>query len=145
MLKSLDNLEKGFQATATKSAQECKLELEELRRFIFDTRCVWDDNIANFRAGVIDSKKWVNSLVGWCLYESVRNCGHTLYLTHYGLYRSAFDNIRHMLESIIQALYLDLRYRGIDNTIISKPEPNIFVKLTILKEVEDKRDYHTCD
>jgi hypothetical protein len=142
MLKDIDNLEKEFQAIATKSDQECKNELEELRKFIHNTRCIWDNHIENVKTGTIDNKKWVNSLIGWCFFESVRTCGHTLHLAHYGLYRNAFDNIRHMLESIIQALYLDLRYRGIDNVIISRPEPNIFVKLAILREVEDKRDYH---
>ncbi len=35
MLKTIDALEKGFQATAEKTRKECGNKLEKLRKFIF--------------------------------------------------------------------------------------------------------------
>ena len=64
--------------------------------------------------------------------ELFRISGHILFLSCNGLYRNAFDDIRHTLESIVQALYIDLRH----------PKTDIGTKIEILKEVEDKREYH---
>lgn len=73
-----------------------------------------------------------NSLVYWNLLNFVRNCGYTLFFTNNALYRNAYDNMRHILESIIQALYLDSKH----------PILTIEIKIHILSEVEDNREYH---
>lgn len=49
-----------------------------------------------------------------------------------GLYRNAYDCIRHTLESLVQAIYIDSRH----------PDTPLKIKIEILKEIEDKREYH---
>jgi len=145
MLRSIDALDKGFQATAEKTRKECSDELEELRKFIFGLRIFADEVMKGSKGKSIQRRKWGNSLITWCFLESWRTCGHLLFLAYNGLYRNAFYNIRHLLESIIQALYLDSRLRQMENIPLLEPDKhidNIFVKLTILREVEDKLEYH---
>jgi hypothetical protein len=50
----------------------------------------------------------------------------------HGLYRNAFNDIRYILECIVQALYVDDRH----------PDAELVTKIEILKEVEDRREYH---
>lgn len=145
MLKSIDVLDKGFQATAEKTRKECGDELEELRKFISGMKIFANEVMKGFEEKRIQRRKWGNSLLTWCFLESWRSCGHLLFLSYNGLYRNAFYNIRHLLESVIQALYLDSRLRQMENISYLEPDKhidNIFVKLTILREVEDKREYH---
>jgi len=145
MLKSIDALDKGFQATVEKTRKECGEELEELRKLIFGLKIFANEVMKDFREKRIQRRKWGNSLVTWCFLESWRTCGHLLFLAYNGLYRNAFYNIRHLLESIIQALYLDSRLRKMENISFLEPDKhidNLFVKLTILREVEDKQEYH---
>jgi hypothetical protein len=133
----MNALDKGFQETAKKSDEECTVELELLRIFLSGTR--------HFVRGYMFStnqKKKFNDLFSWCLIKSVEECGSILFLVRNGLYRNAFDSIRHILESTIQSVYLDSNYVGINNIFLSRPDPNIFVKIAILSEVEDKREYH---
>ncbi len=146
MLKTVDALDKGFQATAEKTRKECGLELEELRKFIFGMIIFASEVIEGFKEERIQRRKWGNSLLTWCLLESWRSCGHLLFLSYNGLYRNAFYSIRHLLESVVQALYLDSRLREMENISFLEPDKhidNIFVKLAILREVEDKREYHS--
>ena len=126
----------GFQKTAKKSDEKCKVELESLQNFIMGTRHF----VRNYLFGTNKKKKF-NDLFSWCLINSVEECGSILFLVRNGLYRNAFDSIRHILESTIQAVYLDSNYAGINNIFLNRPNPNIFVKIAILTEVEDKRDY----
>jgi hypothetical protein len=137
MLRDMDALDKGFQETAKKSDEKCNVELESLKKFIVGTRHF----VRNYLFST-DKKKKFNDLFSWCLIKSVEECGSILFLVRNGLYRNAFDSIRHMLESTIQAVYLDSNYIGINNIFLSRPNPNIFVKIAILSEVEDKREYH---
>lgn len=55
-----------------------------------------------------------------------------MFLSTNGLYRNAFDDIRHAMESIVQAIYIDNRH----------PNASLGTKIEILKEIEDKREYH---
>lgn len=134
MLRDLDSLEKGFRGIVKKSKKECHDELEAIHEL------VWDFNSHFFEAyyecvstnGKHRLPKYYNSLVDTCFLELWRISGHILFLSFNGLYRSAFDNIRYILELIIQALYIDLRH----------PKINLRIKIEILKEVEDKREYH---
>jgi len=147
MLKNIDALDRGFQVTAEKTRKECSDELKELQRFIVGMG-IFAREVLNdfFNEKLIQRRKWGNSLLTWCFLESWRSCGHLLFLSYNGLYRSVFYNIRHLLESAVQALYLDSRLREMENISFLEPDKhidNIFVKLAILREVEDKREYHT--
>src|SRR3990170_7327997 len=146
MLKNIDALDKGFQATAEKTRKECGNELEKLSKFIFGMKIFGNETMKVFEENRIQRRKWGNSLVTWCFLESWRSCGHLLFLSYNGLYRNAFYNIRHLLESVVQAFYLDSRLQQMENISFLEPDKhidNIFVKLAILREVEDKREYHT--
>jgi len=134
MLSGIDSLEKGFRGIVKKSKKECRDELEAIREL------TWDFNSHFFKAyfenysanGKQRLPKYYNSLVDTCFLELWRISGHILFLSCNGLYRNAFDNIRYILESIVQALYIDLRH----------PKTNLETKIEILKEVEEKREYH---
>jgi len=148
MLKSIDALDKGFQATAEKTRKECGVELENLRKFIIGMGIFADEVGKEFKENHIQRRKWGNSLLTWCFLESWRSCGHLLFLSYNGLYRNAFYNIRHLLESVVQAFYLDSRIRQMENISFLEPDKhidNIFVKLAILMEVEDNQQYHTLN
>ena len=132
MLKSLDALEEGFRDISKESKEECGDKLEEIRKLIF---------VLNYFYYAIEERgnkekdflsKRLNSLVHTCFLELARISGHILFLSCSGLYRNAFDDIRYALESIVQALYIDYRH----------PEIPLETKVEILKEVEDKREYH---
>jgi hypothetical protein len=134
MLRSLKVLEEEYRNAAKKSKKECSNELEEIRQlslnvmqhvFIAYRKCCSPN-------GKNRMPKYFNSLVDSCFLELPRISGHILFLVCNGLYRSAFDDIRYILESIVQALYIDLRHPKID----------LATKIEILKEVEDKREYH---
>jgi hypothetical protein len=133
MLSTLDVLEKGFQEIAKKSKEDCGDKLTEMRQLIF---IIQSFNTSLFKCAAPDGKKiqkkYSNSLAFWCHVELVRASGHILWLSMNALYRNAFDNIRHVLESVVQALYIDSRH----------PDAPIPMKIEILKEVEDKREYH---
>jgi len=133
MLRSSTYLEEAFKDIVKKSREECGDRLENIRKLIF----ILTDFDRSFRKCCQPSEKamlprFMHSLVHTCHLELVRISGHILFLSCNGLYRNAFDNIRYILESIVQALYIDLRH----------PQGDLNTKIEILKEVEDKREYH---
>jgi hypothetical protein len=132
MLKSLDALDEGFRGIVKKSKEECSDELEEIRQLIFINGLFYK----SLRESVSLSKEYrvriESSLALMCFTELFRISGYILFLSCNGLYRNAFDNVRYALESIVQALYIDHRH----------PETPLETKIEILKEVEDKREYH---
>jgi hypothetical protein len=132
MLKSLDALEKGFENVSEKSRKNCGSKLEEMRQLTFLSGIF-------FKSFCIYQKKhkrkfgaWGHSLYHACLLELFRTSGSILFLSTNGLYRNAFDDIRHTLESIVQAIYIDSRH----------PNTPLGTRIEILKEIEDKREYH---
>jgi hypothetical protein len=133
MLRSLDALEEGFRDISKKSKEQCGDKLEEIRQLIFIIKD-FDRAIEEHRNP--DEKdipsKYVHSLVHTYYMELIRISGHILFFSCNGLYRNAFDDIRYILESIVQALYIDFRH----------PKTDIATKIEILKEVENKREYH---
>jgi hypothetical protein len=139
MFRETSEIEKGFAEIAKESTEKCSNELENIRKFIheivpnFDASVheCYDVNVEGVNEKHV-SPKCVHSLVFSCYLESFRISGHTLFLALNGLYRNAFDNIRHLLESVVQALYIDLRH----------PKTDLNTKIEILKEVEDKTEYH---
>ena len=134
MLRSYDALEEAFREIAKKSKKECGSDLEKMRKLTCDLIPYFYK--ASDKTFPIKEKekilKYCESLVATCFWESFRTCGHIMFLSVNGLYRNAFDNIRHLLESIVQALYIDLRH----------PTIPLNMKIEILKEIEDKREYH---
>lgn len=132
MLNNLDALIQGFEATIEKSKKDCGETLEKIRQLIFIISD-FDKTAREFYAvGGKINPTYNNSLIFTCYLELYRTSGHILYLTANGLYRNAYDNIRHVIESVVQALYLDTRH----------PESQAITRIEILKEVEDKREYH---
>lgn len=132
MLTSLDALVKGYYDTIEDSRKQCGCELDEIRKFIVDFNVRFQLSYLELLTATNSKQKIGESLVDICYLEMLRSSGHILFFSVAGLYRNAFDNLRHMLESIVQALYLDTRHPDID----------IDTKIVILKEVEDKFEYH---
>ena len=127
MLRETSSLIKAFDGNIKKSQEECADKLEEIRDLSF-----WLNRSFYINMKSNNLKELVNRLVFWCYMESVEISGYTLYLTYCGLYRNAFDNVRHVLESMIQAFYVDLNH----------PDTSLKTKLEILKEIEYKKEYH---
>jgi hypothetical protein len=124
MLRASDNIVKGFQDAIEKSLEYHSERLDEIRKLILTFNALRD---------IIDAgQKQKDSIVFWCLMESFRISAHSLYLCYCGLYRNVYDNIRHTLESMIQAYYIDSNH----------PSVSLATKLEILKEIEDKKEYH---
>lgn len=126
MLNSLDSLLKGYEDIIKKSRESCNAELERIRQLIFDI------NTSFFKSfTIIHSQEAGHSLISVCLFELARVSAQILFFSSSGLYRNAFYNIRHMLESSVQASYIDARH----------PDLDVETKIEILKEVEDRVEY----
>jgi hypothetical protein len=132
MLRSLDELEKGFGNVSDKSRKECGDILEDIRKLIFLSGAFLN-SVYTFQKNDKDTpEKFFGSLHHSCLLELVRISGGILFLSANGLYRNAFDNIRHAMESVVQAIYIDNRH----------PMASLETKIEILKEIEDKKECH---
>lgn len=132
MLRSIDELEKGFRNVSKKSRKDCRNKLEEIRKLTFLSGTFFKSFWAFQKKHKNKSGAWGFSLYHACLLELFRTSGSILFLSTNGLYRNAFDDIRHTLESIVQAIYIDNRH----------PNTPLGTKIEILKEIEDKREYH---
>ena len=128
MLRSLDELEQGFRDVAKESKEECRDELERIRQLMYTIPFVFKAFENRMK---VDLPKYLNSLVFSCFMELFRNSGHILFLSCNGLYRNAFHEIRYVLESVVQTLYVDIEH----------PKANIVTKIEVLKEIEDKVEY----
>lgn len=134
MLRSLDALEEEFRGIFEKSKKECSDELEKIRQLIMDMMSYCFDDYVEccFANGEFPLPEYYNSLVDKRFLELVRISSHILFLAYSGLYRNAFNDIRYALESIVQAFYIDTRHPNVD----------IDTKIEIMREIEDKREYH---
>jgi len=132
MLRSIDALEKGFRNVSEKSRKDCGSKLEEMRKLTFLSGTFFKSFYAFQKKHKEKFGVWGHSLYHACLLELFRTSGSILFLSSNGLYRNAFDDIRHTLESIVQAIYIDNRH----------PNTPLGTKIEILKEIEDKREYH---
>ena len=126
MLRSSTQFFEAFQEVMKKSIETCGDTLERMRLLILE-----GSSCFHFCLKKVEPKKRVNSLLFWWFAESVRISSHTLFLASYGLYRNAFYNIRHLLESLVQSIYIETNH----------PKCNLNTKLEILKEIEDKKEY----
>ena len=123
MLKSLDALEEGFLDISRKSKEECRNELEQMRQLMYAVIPFIHKAIENRMK--VHMPKYLNSLIYSCFMELFRKSGHILFLSFNGLYRNAFHEIRYVLESVLQAYYIDKGH----------PEAEIIAKLEVLKEI----------
>lgn len=134
MLRSLDAFQEGYTNIARKSIKECRNELERIQVFLLDFDKVVFLSITDccVRHGDI-LPEYQNSLAFTRLLDLLyRTSPDILFLSCHGSYRNAYDDLRHVLEAVIQALYIDIRH----------PNSSIETKVEILKEIEDKREYH---
>lgn len=123
-----------FQAFLEKSKRECT-DLQKIHELFFMLACtlVSLSKIPSFfDENRYISEKYSQSLVFHCFLELLRSSSCIVFLSGCGLYKNAYHNIRHALESIVQTLYIDTRHPYVDF-------PS---KIEILKEVEDIPQYH---
>ena len=132
MLRDIDTLCDAFQETVKKSKEQCGDNLEEIRQFIYNLNSFYKSLTESFKLAKDYRVKLGSSLTLPCYFELIQSSGHIIFFSYSGLYRQAFNNIRYSLESIVQATYLDNRH---PNTLLE-------TKIAILREVENKRDYH---
>jgi hypothetical protein len=132
MLRDIDKLFESFQDNIKKSKEQCGDKLEEIRQLVFIQNLFFKSLIDSASLNKEFNVKILNSLALTCLMELVRISGHIIFFSFNGLYRNAFDNIRYAMESIVQAVYIDNRH----------PKTPLHIRIEILKEVEDKREYH---
>jgi hypothetical protein len=135
MLRDLDSAVKEYQEALRKSREKYEDKLESIQKLIFDVnRHFWTSYNKCCRLDEPDKlKKFFDSLINNCYLESWRISPQILYFCSHGFYRNAFESIRYVLESAVQALYIDIRH----------PESDFDTKIEILKEIEDKTEYHT--
>ncbi len=127
MLRDPTKIIESFQDNIEKSGKECKEELEKFRDLSYNLAYSFLTLVNEYTL-----KELMDSLMFWCYIESTEILGYTLYLLLCGLYRNASENIRHILELTVQAYYIDINH----------PKTSFLTKLEILKEIEDKREYH---
>jgi hypothetical protein len=124
MSKKFKKLIETFNASIQEACEKCGPETEKLRVLIVKSASI-------LRKFILFSKPGL-SLVDMRIAELYRLSYYILYLSLSGLYRNAFDNIRYILESFIQSIYIDSRH----------PKSSMRTRIEILKEIEDKREYH---
>jgi len=122
-----------FQETLEKSKKECP-HLQKINELFFMLACTaasLSKIPSFFDEDAYISDKYSQSLVFHCFLELLRSSSCTIFLSGCGLYKNAYHNIRHVLESIVQTLYIDTRHPYVDFP----------TKIEILKEVEDLPQY----
>lgn len=134
MSKNLDNLAKRFERVTEETREKCGNKLDEINQLIVNVMTPFIDVYFEYllKSALSEKQHPTNSLTQARLVELGRLSDHILFLSCNGLYRNAFDSIRYILESIVQAIYIDYRH----------PTADIRTRIEIVKEVEDKREYH---
>jgi len=128
-------MEKEIRKVVRKSRKECGDELEHINRLLVRALTPVSNSYVKCCFGVEVKKakrEYYSTLAEKCFMELIRNSNQILALSYSGLYRNAFDSIRHILESIVLAIYIDTRH----------PNAELETRIEILSEVEDKREYH---
>ncbi len=119
----LKKLNDFFTTSFKETSERCHSESENMRLLVFDT--------VHVLPTLVPSERFRISLMEIRIVELARLLIHIVFLTMSGLYRNAFDNIRYILESMVQSLYIDSRH----------PSSGLRARIEILKEIEDKREY----
>ena len=121
--KLLEPMEKSFETSLLK----CKLETLTIRQFIYDTMGILPQ--------VATTEKYCTTLTEMRVVETCVLLSQTYYLSISGMYRNAYHNMRYILESAVQSVYIDAKHKN----------SSLRTKIEILKEVEDKRDYRVLN
>jgi hypothetical protein len=111
--------------------EKCGKEFRDIVDLYDFSFSVWD-SIESLLDDDTFFSKCCNSLAYMRYFELTEIAYQNIFLVNHGLYRNVFDNIRYILESIVQAVYIDSRH----------PKTRLLTKIEILKEVEDKIEYH---
>lgn len=122
-----------FQAAMDRSKQECA-DLKKIHEFFFMLSCIcvtFYKMPSFFDKDRMMTERYSQSLVFHCFLESLRISSCNTFLSASGLYKNAYHNIRYVLESIVQSLYMDSRH-----SMVYFP-----TKTEILEEVEDLPQY----
>lgn len=130
MSHDISNIKKWHEVEKL-TQEKCGKEFKKLVALYDFPFSVWD----SFELLIDDDaffSKYCNSLAYTRYFELSNVTYQNIFLANHGLYRNAFDNIRYVLESIVQAVYIDSRH----------PKATIKTKIEILKEIEDKIEYH---
>jgi len=131
--KRLDWIENELLKIVRKSRRECANELKKVNKLIVLAltpalesylKCCAKSN------GQVKTE-YYRTLTEKCFIELMKVSNRILALCYIGAYRSAFNDMRYVLESIIQAVYIDIRH----------PDTGLQTRIEILKEVEDKIEY----
>jgi hypothetical protein len=122
-----DKVSKPFKIAWEETVEKCASESESLYSFFRDS--------GHLCLELMMPEKYRMSLMDIRLCELSALFAHIMYLSLSGLYRSAFHNIRYILESAIQSVYIDSRH----------PNSSLRTRIEILKEVEEKRDYRAAN
>jgi hypothetical protein len=124
MSHKFSTLIRAFKGLIEESIKNCGVETEKLRRLIVDGSKLF------IKIPPLDA--YSVPLMSLRVSELYRVSIHILYLSLSGLYRNAFENIRYVIESVVQSLFIDSRH----------PRSSLRTRIEILKEIEDKIPYH---
>jgi hypothetical protein len=124
---NFDKVSKPFKAAWKETVRKCPTESENLYLFFRDS--------GHLCLELTMHERYRRSLMDIRLCELPLLFGHIMYLSLTGLYRNAFQNIRYILESAIQSVYLDSRHSN----------SSLRTRIEILKEVEEKREYRAAN
>jgi hypothetical protein len=122
-----DEIIETYRTASKEATEKCSSESEKLRILIVDATDAFSK--------LALTEKFRISLMDMRILEMHRLLVHVLYLSLSGLYRNAFDNIRYILESAVQSLYIDSRHSN----------SSLRTRIEIMKEVEDKREYRATN
>jgi hypothetical protein len=125
----IENIEIKFKGMSEESKQKYERELQEIRESMFIFKYF---TISYLEFGKGNKMEIMNSLVDKSCMEAARLSTQILFLVINGLYKNAYDNIRFIVESGIQSLYIDQRHT----------KSSLSTKIEIWKEIENAREYH---
>ena len=133
MLANNRNLLEGFRKVQEKTLSSYPKEIENLLSITRISNSFFEFSSPLNKGQT--SNRYSMSLLSGCEWELVRTGGQIVFLTTNALYRNAKSDIRFMLESAIQAYYIDSHH----------PDSILGTKWEILKEVEGKREYRAAN
>lgn len=129
MLGDIENIEIGFKGISEESKQKYEKELQLIRKSIF---IFSHFNKSYMEYGKTNKEEIMHSLLDKSFTEAIRLSVQVFFLVINALYKNAYDNIRYIVESGIQSLYLDQKH----------PKSTFSTKIEIWVEIENAKEYH---
>jgi hypothetical protein len=131
MAKDSEISTKGFKQLQEQTLKCYSKEIAELID-IASTSFLFDSSLSRIYAeNKVINQKWEMALLEGCRCELIRIASHIVFLTINALYRNAKEDIRFMLEFVVQSYYIDTNH----------PNCSLDTKWEILKEIQNKREY----